>query len=434
MSTVAGSPEELRRAANALNTQAATLEGHASCVSGAQGTASAQWKGAAATEFTCATTAQSRETRRAARVLRDAAGSVRTFAGDLERHQGEQRRLLADLASEKLLLRDLERERQLSSVGDDPLRLSREITATTGRIRRLTTRLDQLGRDHRLAIGKLKAALSVAQPPEVMWRRGATIAGLGWSYWVLWSQGSAAHVLWQTRPGADPTPAQLRKRKDALVTVQKGGASGLAEKDRVKSFLEGKGKWLRPVARSVGAVSLIDAAAPGLVDIWTGGGYSGWRGAATRYMGMVQVNGVVVSRFPGGQVAGGLAIAAWAAWKAGNKTHDNKHWLQQDAPRFLRDGYTPHTFGLSAAVVRKATSAATALHRVPSNATLTPAATAAVAERRLQPVHVPNRSIKKLDTSFMHQGSTTPDRLVPGVAPRPCAPNTGIPTDQGSSR
>lgn len=354
MNAITGNPAQLRRAASSLDTQAGALERHGGCVQDARSIATTEWRGSGSIQFACAATTHGKDADRSAKSLRDVARAVRTYAGELETHQSRDRTLRRDIADLELEVRSKERgARPFAGLDPTASALAADVANARSQLGASRRQHERLLSDHHRSLTRLRAALEQAQPPEALWRKGARLAGLGLSYWTLWSQSSAAKVLWQTRKGA-LTPAQAAAHAGALATVQRGGTTGLLQKERVQTFLASpNGRRLKWLGRAGVNTAMLDAAVPGAVDVWTAGGYKGWRGAVTRYLGMAEVGGVIVSKFPGGKVPGSIAIAAWAAWKAGNKTYDNKDSWKAEGKRQLNDAMLPENFGLTAVVMKK---------------------------------------------------------------------------------
>lgn len=89
------------------------------------------------------------------------------------------------------------------------------------------------------------------------------------------------------------------------------------------------------VGRALGKLFLPLTVVTGIVDLRTGGGYDGARGAATRGLGLVGAAGAgallasspligILSLNPVGAAVAGAAVLGYAAWSLGNLVYDNR--------------------------------------------------------------------------------------------------------------
>lgn len=119
------------------------------------------------------------------------------------------------------------------------------------------------------------------------------------------------------------------------------------------------GPQLTGVMRVAGKAFLPLTVATGLADVWTGGGYEGARGWATRGFGLAGAAGAGTlllagaSLGPVGLAVAGGAVLAYGAWSVGNLIWDNREAIGdffQAAGGKIADGWNATTGAVSNAV------------------------------------------------------------------------------------
>lgn len=99
---------------------------------------------------------------------------------------------------------------------------------------------------------------------------------------------------------------------------------------------------LPQLGRLAGRVFLPMTAVTGVVDVFTGGGYEGWRGWATRGFGLAGAAGAatllvggaaLVASAPVTATVAAVAVAGYGLWSAGNYVYDNRHQIADAATR-----------------------------------------------------------------------------------------------------
>lgn len=337
MRPIPGDPQALRDAASALSTRAGDLSTHRGSARGARHAALAQWDGSASMSFggTMATYAKDID-RQAAALLR-LSTAVRTFAGALERHQIEDRALRRTLAAAEYDVRVLRSEARLAADPVSAARADRDLAAALRRVRTTRGSHDALWVRHRRSVAALNTALGQANPPEKLWHEGARRVGLGMTTVTALTKGRATVTVLRLGAKSNLTEKQAAKYAASSHKLQRGPLGTVIEKGINRAPNSGLAKTFAALGPVAELFFLYDAVKPGLKDVRTGGGYTGWRDVGTRIAGIAQIGGVIMVRFPHTRPAGAASIAGWVVWKSANSIHDNDDWVNKELPKVIVD-------------------------------------------------------------------------------------------------
>ena len=325
---IEGDPGVLRKAATALTGRADELSVQRGNQRNAVHAGLANWDGSGSMSFAGTFVTYGKDVDRAVAALRIVAGVVRTYAGTLDRHQAEDRELRRKIVAAEFDVRVLRSEIRVAT---DPLstaQAQKELTKAQGAVGDLTRQHDDLWLRHRRAVSTFRTGLERADPPEALWHLGARRVGLAKASIAALTKGRAAVTVIHLERKPTLTPNQTAAHTQATQKLQKGVITG--NLDRVP----GGGRVVRLLGPLAPVVGILDAARPGIKDVKTGGGYTGWRDAGTRLAGLAQIGGVIAMR-TSARLPGAIAIGTWVVWKGANASYDNEDWLTEELPPIL---------------------------------------------------------------------------------------------------
>lgn len=315
MNTLALSPGELRLGAMTLGQQAALLGAAGAAPSGA----AAGWSGLAALQQ------QAREEEWARMLcalddpLEELAGLVAGFADQVEDSQQTIRHWLTRGAEAAREEADLQR---LVALADELTRppLERRLQDARWLVDQARQRVAQVEEELRQRAEQLAARVADSWPVRLL-RELAWIRDVGQATIDLYSTGRMlapiSAVVQHAVAAARATDVQARallqgRMSQAVLALQ-------------RSFLPA-GRLMRFLPVLSGPVgTTLSYSISGAADLFTGGGYTGWRGGVTRVLGGLAVPASIALWFPPATFVSAAVLGTYTAWTAGNVIVDNRH-------------------------------------------------------------------------------------------------------------